>query len=229
VLDADNKLLWSSGRTNSQGVIVDAKGAPLAGELWWKPDCSERINPAARIHQPHYEVITREDQVQIYEELVSSPADVAAPVCGPGAKPEGPLTTSFLSGCTKVKDNRILPHGFLKLQERIQVARAIGADARMAEEAGPTAIGRDSDYDNGGGDTLVYQIPMSQLAKRPAAVKATLYYQATPPYYLQDRFCTSNSIDTQRLFYMTGQVSLDNTPAQDWKLRLVDSGPVSVP
>ena len=70
---------------------------------------------------------------------------------------------------------------------------------------------------------------MSQLAKRPASVKATLYYQATPPYYLQDRFCTSNSVDTQRLFYMTGQFSLDGTPAQDWKLRLVDSGPVPVP
>ena len=229
VLDADNKVLWSSGRTNSQGVIVDAKGAPIAGELWWKPDCSERINPAARLHQPHYQVITREDQVQIYEELVSSPRDVEAPICGAGAKPEGHLTTSFLSGCTKVKDNRILPHGFLKLQKRIQVARAIGADARMAEEAGPTAIGHDSDYDDGGGDTLVYQVPMSQLAKRPATVKATLYYQATPPYYLQDRFCTSNSVDTQRLFYMVGQVGLDDTPAQDWKLRLVDSGPVSVP
>jgi hypothetical protein len=33
----------------------------------------------------------------------------------------------------------------------------------------------------------------------------------------------------QRLFYMTGRLSLDNTPAQDWKLRLVDSGPVAVP
>ena len=229
VLDADNNVLWSSGRTNSQGVIVDARGAPIPGELWWKPDCSERISPDARIHQPHYQVITREDQAQIYEELVSSPSEVAAPICGPGAKPSGHLTTSFLSGCTKVKDNRLLPHGFLKLQERIRVARAIGADDRLAEEIGPVAIGHDSDYDNGGGDTLIYQIPMSQLANRPATVKATLYYQATPPYYLQDRFCTSNSVDTQRLFYMTGQFSLEGTPAQDWKLRLVDSGPVSVP
>ena len=144
-------------------------------------------------------------------------------------KPSGRLTTSFLSGCTKVKDNRMLPHGFLKLAERVQVSRALGADVRLAEEIGPTAIGNDGDYDTGGGDTLVYRIPMSQLANRPATVKATLYYQATPPYYLQDRFCTSNSVDTQRLIYMTGQLSLDDTPAQDWKLRLVDSGPVSVP
>ena len=115
-------MLWSSGRTDGQGVIVDAKGTPIPGELWWTPDCSARIQPDARIHQPHYQVITREDQAQIYEELISAPADVAAPVCGPGAKPSGPLTTSFLSGCTKVKDNRMLPHGFLKLQERIEIS-----------------------------------------------------------------------------------------------------------
>ncbi len=151
-LDADNNVMWSSGRTNNQGVIVDAKGVPIPGELWWTPDC-ERINPDARIHQPHYQVITREDQAQIYEELLASPPDVAAPVCGPGVKPSGRLTTSFLSGCTKVKDNRMLPHGFLKLAERIQVSRALGADVRLAEEIGPTAIGSDGDYDTGGGDT----------------------------------------------------------------------------
>ena len=229
VLDADSNVLWSSGRTNSEGVLVDRDGTPIVGEAWWTPDCSERIQPQARLHQPHYQLITREDQAQIYEELISAPADVPTPVCGPGAKPSGPLTTSFLSGCTKVKDNRVLPHGFLKLSERIQIARGLGADVRLAEESGSTEIGDDPDYETGGGDSLVYQIPMSQLTKRPAVVKAALYYQAAPPYYLQDRFCTSNSADTQRLFYMTGQLSLDNTPAQDWKLRLVDSGPVAVP
>lgn len=229
VLDADDNVLWASGRTDSQGVIVDANGTPLPGEFWWTPDCSQRIQPQARIHQPHHQVITREDQVQIYEELISSPAEVGAPACGPGAKPAGPLTTSFLSGCTKAKDNRMLPHGFLKLKERIEISRALGADVRLAEESGPAATGDDPDYETGGGDSLLYRIPVAQLAKRPAAVKATLYYQATPPYYLQDRLCTSNSADTQRLLYMTGQLRLDDTPAQDWKLRLVDSGPVLVP
>jgi mono/diheme cytochrome c family protein len=229
VLDTDNNVLWSSGRTNDQGVIVDAKGAPISGEVWWDEDCSARVQPDARIHQPHYQVITREDQAQIYEELISAPAEAGTPVCGPGAKPSGPLTTSFLSGCTKVKDNRMLPHGFLKLKERIEISRAIGADARMAEESGVTAVGNDADYDTGGGDSLVYRVAMSQLAKPPAAVKATLYYQATPPYFLQDRVCTSNSVDTQRMLYMTGRLELNGTPAQDWKLRLVDSGPVAVP
>jgi hypothetical protein len=82
---------------------------------------------------------------------------------------------------------------------------------------------------SGGSDALIYRVPVAQLAEKPAAVKATLYYQATPPYYLQDRFCTSSSADTKRLYYLAGNLALAGTPAQDWKLRLVDSGPVPVP
>jgi hypothetical protein len=60
-------------------------------------------------------------------------------------------------------------------------------------------------------------------------VLATLYYQATPPFFLQDHFCTSNSTDTQRLSYLASNLGLAATPAQDWKLRVVSSGPVAVP
>ena len=229
VLDADNKTLWASGRTDGAGVIVDDKGAPIAGELWWNQDCSARIDPEARIHQPHYQVISRQDQAQIYEELVAAPADVAAPRCGPAAQPEGRLTTSFLSVCTKVKDNRLLPQGFLKLEERIRISTALGADRHLAEDTTPVAVDDDADYRAGGGDSLLYRVPLSELTGRPASVEATLYYQATPPYYLQDRFCTSNSDDTKRLYYVAGKLSLAGTAAADWKLRVVTSGRVTVP
>ena len=228
VLDKDNKTLWSSGRTNSMGVIVGNNGVPLAGELWWKADCSARIDPGARLHQPHYQAITQQDQAQIYEELVAAPADVAAPTCGVGARPAGPLTTSFLSICAKVKDNRLLPQGFLPLRDRIRISRALGADPKMAEESGPTAVDDDPDYVNGGSDTLLYRVPLSELSGEPAAVEATLYYQATPPYYLQDRFCTSNGIDTNRLYYLAGKLDVSG-PTKDWKLRVGTSGPVPVP
>ncbi|MFL5086288.1 MAG: hypothetical protein ACJ8FP_15850, partial [Xanthobacteraceae bacterium] len=228
VLDKDNRTLWSSGRTNGMGVIVDQDGAPLAGELWWKDDCSARIDPDARIHQPHYQVITRQDQAQIYQELVSTPANVAAPTCTADAKPEGQLTTSFLSICARVKDNRLLPQDFLPLADRIEISRALGAGADMAEDSGPAAVGDDPDYVTGGGDSLLYRVPLSELSGKPAAVQATLYYQATPPFFLQDRFCTSNSIDTKRLYYLAGKLDVSG-PTQDWKLRVVTSGPVSVP
>ena len=228
VLDDNNKVLWASGRTNGAGVIVDENGTPIGGELWWKNDCSARIDPEARIHQPHYQVVTRQDQAQIYEELISAPPDVPAPACGFGAAPAGPLTTSFLSLCAKVKDNRLLPHGFLELEKRIDISRALGAGTDMAEESGAAGVGDDPDYRTGGGDSLVYSVPLSEIAGKAAAVQATIYYQATPPSYLQDRFCTSRSDDTKRLFYLAGKLSLAGTPAQDWKLRVVTTGPVAV-
>jgi cytochrome c len=229
VLDARERVLWSSGRTNSSGVIVDERGTPIAGELRWRTDCSARINPAARAHQPHFQVITRQDQAQIYEELVSKPANVSAPVCGIGAKPEGELTTSFLSICAKVKDNRLLPSGFLALDERISIADALGANHELAEEVAPVAVGGDPDYQAGGADTVTYRIPLAQLRGRAAAVRATLYYQATPPYYLQDRFCTSRSEDTARLYYLTGRLDVASTPIKDWKLQVGTSARVAVP
>jgi hypothetical protein len=230
VLDVNNKKLWSSGSTDTNGIIVDADGKPIAGEKWWKDDCSARIEPDKRIHQPHYQEIAHQDQAQIYQELVSTPPDgVAAPKCGPGIPAAGQLTTSFLSICTKVKDNRLLPRGFLSLDKRIDIARALGADALMAKETDPVGIEDDPDFTSGGSDSLVYRVSLAELKAKPAAVQATLYYQATPPFYLQDRFCTSHSDDTLRLYSLAGRLNLGGSLAEGWKLRVVTSGPVPVP
>ena len=235
VLDINNKVVWSSGRTNSMGVLIDEKGEEIDGEFWWEKDCSARKNPKARTHQPHYQVIRRQNQAQIYQELVSDPPDVATPVCGPRAEPQGKLTTSFLSICATVKDNRILPHGFLKLEDRLAISQKLGADPDMAHETGPKRVGDDPDYDArgsdrmGGSDSLVYRVSTSEMTGKPAAVQATLYYQPTPPFFLQDRFCTSNGPDTKRLYYLAGKLSLAGSQAADWKLRVTTSGPVSVP
>jgi hypothetical protein len=236
VLDVNNKVLWTSGSTNNVGVIVDGKDklankdTPIAGELWWNNDCSARLEPEKRIHQPHYEVITRQNQAQIYQELVAeSPPNATSEMCGPDKPARAPLTTSFLSICTKVKDNRLLPAGFLPIDERKQIAKALGADDLMAQESGPEHVGDDPDYKRGGSDSLVYRVPLAELSGKPAAVQATLYYQATPPFFLQDRFCTSKSVDTKRLYYLSGKLNLAGTPAADWKLRVVTSGPVTMP
>ena len=59
-------------------------------------------------------------------------------VCNAHSKPEGELTTSFLSICTEVKDNRILPSGFLPLPSRLEIAKALGADEELAVDVGTT-------------------------------------------------------------------------------------------
>ena len=233
VLDQNGSTLWSSGQTNPAGMIVDrATNQPIAGEQWWTLDCARRISPEKREHQPHYEMISQQDQAQIYQELVSAPPKDGTPMCGPDAKPTGELTTSFLSICAKVKDNRILPRGFLPLPDRIRIAAAMSAKADLAEEAGPdhATFENDPDYQMGSGsDALTYRVPLAALAGTPASVQATLYYQATPPYYLQDRFCTSQSDDTKRLYFIAGTLDLAGTPAEGWKLKLVTTGPVTVP
>jgi hypothetical protein len=230
VLDADGNVLWESGRTDNAGVIVDQNGRPVAGELWWKPDCAGLLYPDSNPHQPHYEVITQQDQAQIYQELVTAPPASGVAQCGPTAKPTGQLTTSFLSICAKLKDNRLLPKGFLALPQRIAIAQALGAGADMAKDTDPVGVGNDPDYDNGsGGDTLRYVVPLAATAGKPATVEARLYDQATPPFFLQDRFCTAQGSDRDRLAYIASTLNLSQTPAQDWKLFLVSSGKVAVP
>jgi hypothetical protein len=176
-------------------------------------------------------VITRQDQAQIYQELTIAPPKDASPAqCGIDAPASGSLTTSFVSICGRLKDNRLLPHGFLPLPQRIAIATALGAGEDMAKETSPAGVGDDPDYlGDAGADTLRFEIPLADIPGAPAAVEAVLYYQATPPFYLQDRFCTAKGTDRDRLAYLAAGLNLDNTPAADWKLRLVGSGSVPVP
>jgi hypothetical protein len=139
------------------------------------------------------------------------------------------LTTSFLSQCAKVKDNRILPRGFLPLTQRQEIAAKLGADGALATEAGAHGVRGDPDYGAGGADTLEYRVPLDKLLGRQAAVEATLYYQSTPPYYLQDRFCTAKGPDAARLYFTAGNLDLKGTAAENWKLKVFATGPVALP
>jgi hypothetical protein len=227
VLDASGRTLWESGRTDAAGILIDGRGEPVAGELWWQPNCTGRV--AGNPHQPHYQSITRQDQVQIYQELVTAPPSGAAPRCSSHAPATGELTTSFLSICGRLKDNRLLPHGFLPLDQRVAISKALGAGADMAEDTDPVGVGNDPDYLSGGTDTLDYRVPRTDLSGEPVAVEATLYYQAIPPFYLQDRFCTATGVDRDRLQYLASALELNGTEEANWKLRMVTTGRVALP
>lgn len=227
VLDAEGNVLWRSGGTNPAGALVDADGNPLDGEYWWQSDCSARIAPQERRHQPHFATITSQSQAQIYQELVSAPAGDSS-VCGPGAPPTGALTTSFLSICAPVKDNRILPDGFLPLSERQIIAEALGAGPDLAQEVGAHVVHDDPAYQQGGFDSLSYEIDRDAIGGEPASVQARLFYQATPPFYLQDRFCTASGPDAERLYGMVGRLNLDDTPAAGWKLQIAATAAMPV-
>jgi hypothetical protein len=56
-------------------------------------------------------------------------------------------------------------------------------------------------------------------------VKATLYYQSIPPYYLMQRFEQApGARGTQRLFYLTSRLKTKGTPIENWKLLIATSG-----
>jgi hypothetical protein len=227
VLDRLGDVIWASGATDAMGRLVGPDGTLLAGEQWWKDDFSARIEPEKRLHQPHFQTITSQTQAQIYQELVSTPPAQGAFQCGHAAKPSGQLTTSFLSICTEVKDNRLLPHGYLPEAERAKIAAALGAGREMAEDAGSTAVGNDPDYADGaakGQDALVYKIDAKDITGTPVAVRAQLFFQATPPSYLQDRFCTAKGADRDRLYFLGGHLNLTGTKAAEWKFLIADSG-----
>ena len=166
VLDDAGRLLWASGRTDRAGVLVDETGTPIAGELWWKGDCSGLLHPDELVYQPHYQVVRRQDQAQIYQELVTAPPGPDAE-CGRDATPLPPFTTSFLSICGHVKDNRILPDGFLPLPQRVAISRALGAGEEMAQDSGADGVGDDPDYVTGGRDRVRYEVPLAELPRRP--------------------------------------------------------------
>ena len=118
VLDANGDDLWVSGRTSPTGVLVGPDGRPIAGEFMWKNECRP-MTSAEQTFQPHYQTVARQDQAQIYQELIRDP--------------RGKLTTSFLSLANVVKDNRLLPRGWTPT---VELARREGlGSAKLSAEA----------------------------------------------------------------------------------------------
>jgi hypothetical protein len=130
--------------------VADQTGRPVfeSGAIDPRGAIAGNDNDAdAQRYEPHYEEITRADQVQIYE---STMADT-----------EGRLTTGLLKAVAFVKDNRLLPRGFDK--------RTAAGD--IAVRGGGV---EDEDF-IGGGDVVRYRIPVA--ADGPLTVTATLRYQ----------------------------------------------------
>jgi hypothetical protein len=172
--DGRERIVWSSGRTNSTGVIVDGEGRLLETEFL-----------ANGSYQKHHEVITSDDEVQIYEELVKDS--------------DGNFTTSFIRRDEDVKDNRLLPLGWTKqgpdpsLNGRFLKATYPHGDAE-----------HDPDYTSGKGfDRVQYRIELpADVDVKNVSVRASLYYQNIPPYYLQQRFTIGKGDATKRLYYI---------------------------
>jgi hypothetical protein len=201
--DANGRPLWASGRTDALGFLLDGvSDRRLATEN----------GVAQRNFQPHYERITQGDQVQIYQELIKDSA--------------GYLTTSFLRRVHPVKDNRLRPRGF---DPKVFLANPSPYIRLLGEVEGEAA--NDPYYTDPaltGADEVQYEIrlPPAELA-RVVRVRATLYSQSIPPFYLQQRFADAKagpaqSSEIQRLYYLTSHLNTaQGARIENWKLPLV--------
>lgn len=193
-LDEKGDVIWASGRTNNVGAIV--KGASdevLPTEFFYDPSTRKQV------FQPHYQTISEENQVQIYEELM--------------ADTEGKITTSFVGLDHPVKNNRLQPKGW----------RADGPFAEFTRPHGDAE--RDADYINGsaapGIDRIIYRIPINDHTRAAVSVRVALNYQSIPPYYLNQRFTVGQGAETKRLAYLVSHLTVEHTPVENWKLVLV--------
>jgi len=131
VRDRDGRALFESGRFNPDGSI-EGNDNDMDGSSY----------------EEHYEEISRPDQVQIYEPILTDPA--------------GEVTTVLLSALGYAKDNRLLPQGFDKATAENYIAvRGLALE--------------DDDF-VGGGDQIRYRIDL-QGTEGPWAVEAELWYQ----------------------------------------------------
>ena len=207
-------IVWSSGRTNAAGAIVDGQGNPLASE--YVGTVTNRKGP----YQPHFygsgRPITQTTQVQIFEELTQDG--------------EGNFTTSFLRRNKNIKDNRLLPKGWTRTGPD---PSSLNGDALHSTHAEGEAADDPSYQDGSGTNVVRYQVPLSDLPKgidpSKLTIKATLYYQSIPPYYLMQRFEQApNAAATQRLLYLTSRLDTTGTPIENWKL-LIAASPAVAP
>ena len=229
------KPVWCSGCTNELGVITNGTGSErLASELFdvykdgskptdhnYPTGCNNKYQPGVnpQYYQPHFfwdtqkntgAAITRQDQVQIYEELNLNIQCV--------------MTTSFLRRDFQLKDNRLLPFGWSKTGP-LKADRTPFIPADYLHETFPVSVGGDPSYADGSGTSVVrYEIPLSALSGRNVTITATLYYQSIPPYFLRDRFTQApNSPATQRLYYLTSNLQTKGTPIENWKLQITSA------
>jgi len=235
VIDNTNgQTVWCSGCTNELGVITSGdptQGKRLPSELFdvykdgskpadhgYPAQCNQNYLPGTnpQYYQPHFywdadkgagSAITREDQVQIYEEL--------------NLNVQCALTTSFIRRDYQLKDNRLLPLGWTSTGP-LRPDNTPYIPAEFLHETHPVKVGEDPAYKNGSGTNLVrFEVPWRGRNAKNLTVTATLYYQSIPPYYLNDRFRQApNEPATQRLYYLTSNLKTKGTPIENWKLPL---------
>ncbi len=158
-ISSDEGVVWQSGRIDEAGRIAGL---------------SEDTN--AHSWELHYDVITDQSQVQVYQAVVGNS--------------DGDRTPSLINGNHYLKDNRILPKGYDK------AAVANGA-AQLPSFGTFGEAANDNDFD-GGTDTITYKARVPAGADYRVLVE--LRYQPMAYGHLQELFLKSDRLDVMDMF-----------------------------
>lgn len=143
VADNGQKPIFDSGKWDGSGSIVSENES----------------------YEPHYDVISTDDQVQIYQGVM--------------ADQKGTVTTTLLEAAQYVKDNRLVPAGFQTSGPMTEVTGPVGAVERDGN------FNRADNMEGTGEDIVSYRIVLNG-AQPPFTVTATLLYQTVSPEFVAD-------------------------------------------
>lgn len=124
--------------------------------------------------EPHYNVITDEGQVQVYQMV---PGDV-----------NGNFTSLLERADTMLKDNRIPPDGFVTTANVYDTVKIVGE--ALTDPDFNRALG--TGVEGSGKDYVHFHIPIAGYSQ-PMKIYATVYYQPLPPEFLADMFTYSSA------------------------------------
>jgi hypothetical protein len=148
VRDDTGDIIFESGKTNSDGSIVAA-------------DADTNLS----LYESHYDEITQQDQVQIYEAIMSDT--------------DSNVTYTLLRAASYLKDNRLPPAGFDK--------NVVVDDVRVWGEAMA-----DNNF-NSGSDLVTYKINIGSASINTIHYTAELKYQSLAYGFVKDLFLDNNN------------------------------------
>lgn len=140
--DAD-VIVFESGKTQNNGAIVD-----------------NDADIDRNTYEPHYQLITSEQQVQIYETIMGNT--------------KNKVTYTLLESAQYLKDNRVLPKGFDK--------------NTVPDDVGVYGLAKTDDSFIQGQDRLRYQVDISQFNSNYFTIDINFNYQPVAYSFLQDLF-----------------------------------------
>jgi hypothetical protein len=185
---------------NNNGDIVFESGAL---------NRSAEISGIDSPYEQHHTIITREDQVQIYEAILG---DV-----------NGNATVDLLRAARYLKDNRIPPLGFMTSSMDNDTIAVIGAARDDADFC------RSDTEDGLGRDVTEYHIAIDPTGA-PFTVDVAVMYQSIKPEYIRN--LEKHKLDkTERMvqYWNTAPVRWTNMAQSRWISQLVHVTPAPVP